>query len=58
MPYLSDEDRERYRQQSEKVCSDCERLISKAYCSRCDEFYEVGHLEGCRLKDEHRCSGQ
>jgi hypothetical protein len=51
MPFLSGEDRDKIAQQSERECSICKQMIHKAYCSRCDEFYEVGHKADCDMKD-------
>ena len=53
MPYLSQSDRDAYA--NERKCPECKQTISNAYCSRCDEFYDVGHKSNCSwLKDQDK----
>lgn len=46
MPYLSQADRD--ASAHERKCNKCKQTLRKEYCSRCDEFYEVGHKDGCK----------
>jgi hypothetical protein len=45
MPFLSKEDRERYA--NPRICEECDQQIRNEYCSRCDEFYSIGHTPTC-----------
>jgi hypothetical protein len=55
MPYLSNEDRERHA--APRICGDCGQPVFKSYCSRCDEFWETNHTEGCpQASEPHNAS--
>ena len=49
MPFLSDEDRERYRKETETECFYCHQKIHSEYCAQCDEFAMIGHALNCFL---------
>lgn len=38
-------------------CVYCKQEMSKSYCSRCDEFYNVGHLRTCSRRNERGQEG-
>jgi len=50
MPFLSGEDRAQMEYDLE--CDICKKHISRRYCSRCDEFFWVGHKEDCQVKGD------
>jgi len=52
MPYLSQWDRDRYAEATERLCEDCGEIVHKEYCSRCDEFWEPQHKPGCKQAGE------
>lgn len=53
MPYLSDEDREKHAERSRRECPECHCTVENAYCSKCDEFYPVGHKADCSRHEQH-----
>ena len=50
MPYLSQADRDAYA--NRRKCGKCMAEIRKEYCSRCDEFYTVGHTDKCPIGND------
>lgn len=38
-------------------CFACKQEMRKGYCSRCDEFYNVGHLSTCSRINERGQEG-
>lgn len=38
-------------------CFECKQKMRKGYCSRCDEFYNVGHLSSCSRRNERGQEG-
>ena len=54
MPYLSKKDRQEYAERSRRICPECKHQIQDEYCSRCDEFYPVGHSAICKQGQRHR----
>lgn len=50
MPFLSQADRD--ASAHERKCNKCNQTINNSYCSRCDEFYEVGHKKGCPFEPD------
>lgn len=58
MPYLSEEDRQEFAERSRRICPECKCEIENAYCSRCDEFYPVGHKADCEQGKHmrHECN--
>lgn len=47
MPFLSGKDREEVKERTRRTCGSCEQEVFSEYCSRCDEFYDVGHKQNC-----------
>jgi hypothetical protein len=47
MPFLSGKDRDAVADRTRRKCNHCKEEVYKAYCSRCDEFYETGHKPTC-----------
>lgn len=38
-------------------CFECKQEMRKGYCSRCDEFYNAGHLPICSRRNERGQEG-
>ena len=38
-------------------CFECKQDMRKRYCSRCDEFYNAGHLRNCSRRNERGQEG-